>query len=431
MNWTTLTAQRRDIWARKVAGRMNAQTAERAQQFDAYARLAQRLPQWLRQNGLRLTLDYLHMLAHAGSQPAAAAAAAGLLDDWAGSNPGQGQLSLAACLAGTGQAPFAPTASQLLQLQQLALADAAAVQHLCTLAQADRAAGLQWSSTAASYPDAGTWLECSTWTQLISPAELQPDDCLHIGLNWRYAGEIPLGQGVDTYRTQKIKQLVAQAGSDKAARHHAAYHLAFQRRQAWLQAQNATHGTLVQPLRLRSHLFTALGERGVWESNALLHPVWGMPYIASSQIKNLVRRVMDARIARMEEARRQPMHDLMNDLLGLSAEDGPGGRLVVHDAWWVPGSADTPVVGDLDNHHGDKPWADPSIHPQLAVRGQLQFALGIQPSAGPHGPAIVQRCMRWLYQALAELGVGGRSFAVGAGRFAPPPSDPAGPPHGH
>jgi len=129
------------------------------------------------------------------------------------------------------------------------------------------------------------------------------------------------------------------------------------------------------------------------------------------------------------EARAQ-LQNLLDDLLGKAAGDGAPGLLVVHDAWWVPDDGDGPLAGDIDNNHhtayyqqGQRtapralPQDSPEPHPQLAVQGRLLFALGIHPAAGPAGGAIVQRCLRWLGQALATLGIGGRSWAAGAGRF--------------
>lgn len=423
---STLVARRRAAWVPAVARRMAD-----ANGFGHYARLAERLPQWLRQHGLRLTLDYLQMLAGGRNAqadtatPARARAADALLKDWASSPADQGDFCLAQGLLNLGTEH--PGAAEWLRLLQLAVADAQALRHLCKLAEADLKLQRNWSGAH------GLGQPAKAWPPLPEHPSVRHGSCAHTGLAWRFAGRVPFDTLGDqaTYRTTQVTAVVVSAASELANVHRKAYSCRYFHRKKWLEAQQATHGTRLLSLRLRSHLFTALGERGVWETNALLHPVTGMPFIAASQIKNLVRRTMVARIARLPPERRPAFEYLLNDLLGQDAEHGAGGLLVIHDAWWVPHSATTPVVGDVDNsHHAAyyqglpghalaRPQDSPQPHPQLAVRGELLFALGVQPTAGPQGPAMVQRCLRWLGQALAEHGVGARSFAAGAGRFEP------------
>ena len=154
-----------------------------------------------------------------------------------------------------------------------------------------------------------------------------------------------------------------------------------------------------------------------------------------------------ARLQRLpDETSRKAIQALLDDLLGVAAGDGPGGLLVVHDAWWVPDMGDEgagPLAGDVDNNHHTEylrrdaehpralPQDSPQPQPQLAVQGAMLFALGIHPAAGPGGPAIIDRCQRWLQMALAERGIGGRTYAAGAGRFQAPLASGAGEGGGH
>ena len=82
-----LVAQRRAVMVPLIRAR-----AAGLAQFKRYAAIAERLPQWLRQHGLRLTLDYLHLLAAptGRNQPEAAA----LLADWISARANPGQLAL-------------------------------------------------------------------------------------------------------------------------------------------------------------------------------------------------------------------------------------------------------------------------------------------------------------------------------------------------
>lgn len=414
-----LTAQRRQVLTLRVQAR-----ASQPDLFNDYARLCERLPQWLGQHGLRLTLDYLRMLASGRSNQAAAWA---LLADWAASGV-RGALSWPGLVAKAGQHWLQPCADDLLQMQALALVDAEALRHACTL-------------VAFGLP-----MEDGPLDQLANPLQLpvlqphpalQHGPCVHPGIAWRFCGAVPTGGG-GTWRGEQVRRVteLTQAQNFRDSKHSRWYAASYRRHLQWLQSLPKAQDTRCWTQRLRSHLFTGLGERGVWETHALLHSVSGMPFVAASQIKNLVRRAMQARLQRLpDETSREAIQALLDDLLGVAAGDGPGGLLVVHDAWWVPdeiGDGAGPLAGDVDNNHHTEylrrdakhpralPQDSPQPQPQLAVQGAMLFALGIHPAAGPGGPAIVERCQRWLQMALTERGIGGRTYAAGAGRFQAP-----------
>lgn len=387
--------------------------------FKGYSGLTANLPHWLHQHGLRLTLDYLHLLAFARGQAEARA----LLSDWAAALGEPGQLALPSLLKALAPGAFNNPctldplcATDLLRLHALALVDAEALSQGC-------------KSLAEDMPDAtplGQPIDQKQWPLLAPHATLSLAHCRHPGLAWRYAGTVPR-PGADpraakTYREEQVRGVAALASPKNCDAHHAWYGAAFRRRTRWLETTGAASVTLA----LRSRLFIGLGERGVWETHVLLHVSTGMPYIPASQVKNLIRRTMATRITRMPKDKRQPLSQLLDDLLGVE-HDGltHKGCLVVHDAWWVPGSADSPLEGDLDNpHHADYfqrsdshvaalPQDSPQPQPQMGVRGQMQFALSL-----PGEPELLTRCLRWLEQALQQRGIGGRTHAVGAGRFA-------------
>lgn len=423
-----LDAQRREVLVRLV--KRHAATPPL---FDAYQRLCEKLPTLLRGHGLRLTLDYLHLLTGEGAYRDAAQA---LLRDWAeAEDSGLSFSRLAAAAVAAARAGQPPGVAGVLLLQGLALADAEALRHSCKLVDSDHKAN---AIPAAAAMGARVALAL----RLPPPAVPQHGRCEHPGIAWRFCGAIPTAESDATWRQAQIQSVVqlsqlqwkAAAARVPHAAHRAWYTASYRRHEAFLQALPANRHTQWMTLRLRSHLFTALGERGVWETQALLHPVSGMPFIAASQIKNLVRRAMAARVQRLPTPEgRQAMQALLEDLLGDAAGQGTPGLLVVHDAWWVPEDGDGPLAGDIDNNHHTAylqghqaralPQDSPEPHPQLAVQGRLLFALGMHPAAGPEGGAIVTRCMRWLGQALAERGIGGRTAAAGAGRFEAPPSD--------
>lgn len=424
-----IDAQRREALVRQVK-----RHATNAALFDPYQRLCEKLPTLLRAHGLRLTLDYLRMLARAGPYQQAADA---LLRDWAAT--ADGVLSFAGLAQSHGAQAVAPAAAEGLLLLALALVDVEALRHACKLVHSDHAAGQIPSAPAMG-------VQQPLALNLRAPAALQHQHCQHPGLAWRFCGEVGTQADDATWRHRQITTVLRltrqqwQPTKQLALTdpHRAWYTASYQRHVAWLQSLPASRQTQCMALRLRSPLFTALGERGVWDAQVLLHPVSGMPFVAASQIKNLVRRAFAERAQRLAKPESQAaLHALLDDLLGDAADgaagdaagDGHGGLLVVHDAWWVPETGDGPLAGDIDNHHHTAylqrralralPQDSPQPHPQLAVQGQLLFALGIHPAAGPAGGDIVRRCMRWLAHALAERGIGGRSAAVGAGRFEP------------
>lgn len=443
-----IEAQRREA----VLGLVKRRAAENARAFAAYQGLCDKLPTLLRNHGLRHTLDYLRMLTRGGpSGPAAHA----LLCDWsAARGVGDDALSLPRLAKSLGHKPVLPEATDGLLLLTLALADAEALRHACKLVRSD----LSGNIPAGNPWDAPQHLALQLQASAALPPPViavpgQPRFPAHVrhpGIAWRFCGHVGANADDATWRQRQIQAVVALARApwQRAGRahgndpHRAWYTASYNRHVALLHALQASQHTQWVGLRLRSHLFTALGERGVWDAQALLHPVSGMPGLPSSQVKNLVRRVMAARVPRMGTGERQAaLQALLDDLLGQAADhgggEGAGGLLVVHDAWWMPEDGDGPLTGDTDtNHHAAymqgrarraAPSDSPEPHPQLAVQGRLLFALGIQPDAGPQGREVVARCLRWLVQALAELGIGGRSTAAGAGRFETPANLAPGP----
>lgn len=385
--------------------------------WTTYEDLLQRLPQWIRHNGVRLTLDYLALLM---SRPAKAGPAAAVLEDWAQHRPGDDQRTLAGRLGALHN--NSPDATEMVFLHRTALRDAQALRRYAVLMpQALIEAGAAWDGPQLTNPPA--LAAPPNWNALRS-------DCRHPGLAWRYVGELPNHEGpaqAETYRLKQVELLISV--SEEAGRCKP-YELQYKRRKKWLTSRQAH----LCEARLTSRLFTALGDKGVFETQVLLHPTHGLPFLSSTQLKAALRNHLQDRLSHLAADKQQAWAGRIEELLG-SADNG-GGLLTFHDAWWVPNSSPKTgsVVGDIDTPHHSRyqrgqtyearDTDSPEPNPQTGVAGSLLLAvdpLRVSLSSDPVAKEMDwgQRALRWLGLALATRGVGGRVRA-GAGRFEAP-----------
>jgi CRISPR-associated protein Cmr6 len=180
-------------------------------------------------------------------------------------------------------------------------------------------------------------------------------------------------------------------------------------------------------LELLSRLFIGLSGGGMLETGCAISHSYGTPYIPGSSLKGVVRSVVRG----SHFAQTNPR--VMDELFGVDANpdgDSPAGLsglVCFHDAWWVPGSAPTPLVEEVvTTHHleyygqeGAVPASDtdsPIPNAQLAVRGQFLFVL-----EGP--PAWLDLAEKMLTAALAHQGIGAKT-RTGYGLFDPAPKVP-------
>ncbi|AQR64906.1 hypothetical protein BXU06_07375 [Aquaspirillum sp. LM1] len=171
----------------------------------------------------------------------------------------------------------------------------------------------------------------------------------------------------------------------------------------------ALFATVSQRLLIGSNAASAL-ETGV----AIQHS-YGMPMIPGSAVKGCVRAYAQQLGLGAE---------YLAMLFGLDEGElaGPGG-LVWHDAWWRPGSQDTPFVADVvtvhhpDYYQGNAPLASDTDTPvpnaQLATQGEFFFYIGCE---CPDSQPWAELAMQLLKAALHGVGIGGKR-AAGYGRM--------------
>ena len=196
-------------------------------------------------------------------------------------------------------------------------------------------------------------------------------------------------------------------------------------RRAFARWERAT----ADPMRFRSvnlaietRLFIGLTGGGLLETGCVIGHSHGMPSIPGSSVKGVVQ--AHAR-ERLDTADGRAARD---ELFGAPAAEerpaGLSGLIVFHDAWWVPDSAESPLVPEIvTTHHPDyygqdgaTPATDfdsPVPNAQIAVRGAFRFVM-----EGPVGWLPLTEEM--LISALSGRGAGARTRA-GYGRFSPQP----------
>ena len=453
----------------RIAGLVRARQRQAPAVWEGYLGLAKDLPKLLHQHGLRLTLDYLQLLAQHRQQ----AGALELLQDW-GAAP-QHWNPAAPTLAGLLSTPPAANSHRLtqwrLQAERQATKEAAAFKRYVEMLEA------QPPSTEPSRPEPAAATRGGlpilvlpqAWTQTGPPSTLVN----HLGLALRFGGQVPArapagSEQVKTYRTEKVHALVqtsnALAEQLKSNPDHpdvAVFHHSLKRR-----AQDMVligHSSFVGELAQR--LYTAHGERGVWETFVDLHPVHGCPILRASAIKACLKRHLLARAKQLADDQQAQAQEWVSLLLG-SGDASSGttsqGVLQLHDAWWLPGARHPgPLVADTDTPHHPayyqgrqaeaKDTDSPEPQPQWAVRGRFHFGIGLAPglvrtAAIPCPPALVAQlggapdsaqavaqdaetlrhppswewllrlAEKWLQRALVEEGLGG-AHRIAAGRF--------------
>lgn len=216
------------------------------------------------------------------------------------------------------------------------------------------------------------------------------------------------GNADNLTKTQHIKRLCGISASPF-------YINAYQRWVAATADHNRFGGAVMQ---VEGRLFIGLSGSGMLETGCAIHHSYGVPYIPGSSIKGVVSHFVRHQIGMKGE--------VADCLFGADADpdtgypDGLAGCVVFHDGWWVPDSADKPLVEEIvTSHHteyygheGAVPALDsdsPIPNAQIAVQGAFlitfEIALGWQPLV-----------LDMLEQALGQQGVGAKTRA-GYGRL--------------
>ena len=184
-------------------------------------------------------------------------------------------------------------------------------------------------------------------------------------------------------------------------------------------------------LALESRMFIGLAGGGMLETGCAISHSYGTPYIPGSSVKGVVRACAEERFCAADEAEGYAICD---ELFGAPPDRGNpaglAGLIFFHDAWWVPRSAESPLVEEVvTTHHmsyysndGKEPATDfdsPVPNAQVAAQGAFLFVM-----AGPS--AWLALAEKILVDALCTRGIGAKTRA-GYGYFRNKPVQPAEP----
>ena len=170
-------------------------------------------------------------------------------------------------------------------------------------------------------------------------------------------------------------------------------------------------------LTVESRMFIGLTGGGMLETGCVISHSYGAPLIPGSSIKGIVRACARTRLGCAGKA-------ACDELFGTEATDerpsGLSGLIAFHDAWWVPGSTEYPLVQEVVTAHhseyygeeGKLPATDfdsPVPNAQVAVQGSFCFLI-----EGPESWLDIAE--RMLIYALSTEGAGAKTRA-GYGLF--------------
>jgi len=175
---------------------------------------------------------------------------------------------------------------------------------------------------------------------------------------------------------------------------------------------------------LDSRFATGLGRRHPIENGFIWHHTLGVPYLAGSGVKGLVRAWATLMAETAEEQAR------ISRLLGPHAvsADLAVGSVIFLDALPVlpvqlVAEVMTPHYGDWHQSRSAPPappgdWISPVPIPFLAVAAQQSFVFAVIPRPASGTADDCHQAADWLEQGLQWLGAGAKT-AIGMGRFAP------------
>ena len=176
-------------------------------------------------------------------------------------------------------------------------------------------------------------------------------------------------------KAKHIKKVCDRTVSDEF------YRNAYQR---WKAATEDAQRFRQVTLALESRLFIGMTGGGALETGCAISHSHGMPYIPGSSVKGVVGH--HARDHLKGEDGRTARQELFGAEASTEHAFGLAGLISFHDAWWVPGSADFPLVQEVvTTHHpdyyggdGKRPATDfdsPVPNAQVAVQGSFLFVM--------------------------------------------------------
>ena len=176
-------------------------------------------------------------------------------------------------------------------------------------------------------------------------------------------------------KTKHIENVCGRTVSDEF------YRNAYQR---WKAATEDAQRFRQVTLALESRLFIGMAGGGALETGCAISHSYGMPYLPGSSVKGVVSH--HARDHLKGEDGRTARQELFGAEASTGHAFGLAGLISFHDAWWVPGSADFPLVQEVvTTHHpdyyggdGKRPATDfdsPVPNAQVAVQGSFLFVM--------------------------------------------------------
>ena len=187
----------------------------------------------------------------------------------------------------------------------------------------------------------------------------------------------------------------------------------------WKQATSDAMRFRSVVLKLETRLFIGLSGGGMLETGCAIGHSHGAPYIPESSVKGVVNAHARERFGPTEDGQA-----ICDELFGTPATEdqlaGLSGLVTFHDAWWVPDSAERPLVPEIvTTHHldyygsdGRTPATDfdsPVPNAQIAAHGEFLFVV-----EGP--PAWLVLSEQILVAALSTRGAGAKT-RTGYGLF--------------
>ena len=184
----------------------------------------------------------------------------------------------------------------------------------------------------------------------------------------------------------------------------------------WTRATADTARFRSVTLKLRTRLFIGLTGGGMLETGCAISHAHGTPYIPGSSVKGIV---AAHALERLDET-----GDAFRELFGArptaDRPDALAGLLAFHDAWWLPDSAEQPLVKEVVTTHHPEYYSQegavratdfdsPVPNAQVAAQGAFRFVIG--------GPGEwLDFAERMLVSALTASGAGAKTRA-GYGLF--------------
>lgn len=212
------------------------------------------------------------------------------------------------------------------------------------------------------------------------------------------------------------------------------YTEAFQRRKELFDKLALRHQAKCCPAEVEGRMIIGLGQKGPTEAGLALEHTWGVPMIPGSALKGLT--MAAAHLLLEDEAWRKKSDGRGRSLALLGGTTEHIGRVIFHDAWWIPNHHDRqeklPIHPDVITvHHPDYykdgkrapsdmdnpiPNAFASVNGAYFVVVEVTSPLKQQDKDEPESETLLDAALCILKLGLTHLGIGAKTNA-GYGRM--------------